>query len=541
MGVHLALALPPTAAAAAVKGLGIVVAASAAAGVFALPTARDRAVAALVALSLTPVLVVSELWDSEQIRHLRDHPATAVAAAVVGLAIVVVLAAVFRRWPRFFPLMVVAALPVRIPVATGGTSTFLLVPLYLIVAGGVAAYALEQLWRPSRAAVAALANGGRGPWRERTPGRVELALLAFVVLYAVQSLYSRDFEQAVKNIAFFYVPFALLLKLLTTVQWSRRLAVQCFGLATVLALVFVGIGFVEYATRHLFWNRKVIASNEFQSYFRVNSLFFDPNIYGRFLAIVMLGLAAVLLWARRTRDVAVCLAALAFIWAGLILTFSETSFAALLVGLVLLAALRWNPRAVVAVVLVGAIAAGAIALAGRGKVHVNASHQSLNTSSSGRAKLIRAGLSMFVHRPVWGFGSGSFAKVFRQRERVGSPEAATASHTTPVTVAAEQGLVGLVAYVVVLAAAFRLLLARLGALRGRDPPQTLVWRAFVAAAFAALVFHTLGYAAFLEDPIAWTLLAVGIVLAGEALPAPETAPVGTMTAPAPPSSGARYR
>jgi len=110
-----------------------------------------------------------------------------------------------------------------------------------------------------------------------------------------------------------------------------------------------------------------------------------------------------------------------------------------------------------------------------------------------------------------------------------------------VTVAAEQGLVGLVAYVVVLAAAFRLLLARLGALRGRDPPQTLVWRAFVAAAFAALVFHTLGYAAFLEDPIAWTLLAVGIVLAGEALPAPETAPVGTMTAPAPPSSGARYR
>ena len=113
MGVHLALALPPTAAAAAVKGLGIVVAASAAAGVFALPTARDRAVAALVALSLTPVLVVSELWDSEQIRHLRDHPATAVAAAVVGLAIVVVLAAVFRRWPRFFPLMVVAALPVR--------------------------------------------------------------------------------------------------------------------------------------------------------------------------------------------------------------------------------------------------------------------------------------------------------------------------------------------------------------------------------------------------------------------------------------------
>ena len=45
--------------------------------------------------------------------------------------------------------------------------------------------------------------------------------------------------------------------------------------------MLVAIGFVEYATRHLLWNPKVIASNQFESYFRVNSLFFDPNIYGR--------------------------------------------------------------------------------------------------------------------------------------------------------------------------------------------------------------------------------------------------------------------
>ncbi|MBV9214199.1 MAG: O-antigen ligase family protein [Actinobacteria bacterium] len=541
MGAHLALALTPAAVPAAVKGLGVVVAASAAAGAFALPTARDRAVSAAVGLALTPILVVGELWGSEQVRHLRDHPATAVAATAAGLAVVAALAFVFRRRPSLLPLLVVAALPVRIPVATGETSNFLLVPLYLVVAGGVVAYALEELWRPSRTAVATLANGGSAPWRERSPGRLELALLAFIVLYSVQSIYSRDFEQAVKNVAFFYVPFALLLKLLTTVRWSRRLAVQCFGLAALLALVFVGIGFVEYATRHLLWNRKVIASNEFQSYFRVNSLFFDPNIYGRFLAVVMVGLAAALLWARRTRDVAVTLAALALLWAGLILTFSETSFAALLVGLAVLACLRWNPRVIGLAIGGCALVAAAVFLVGRGSVHVNASHQSLNTSSSGRATLIRGGLSMFVHRPLWGFGSGSFATVFRQRERVGSPEAATASHTTPVTVGAEQGLIGLVAYGAVLLAAFRLLLGRLEPLRGRSPPRVLVWRAFVVAAFSALVFHTLGYAAFLEDPIAWTLLAAAIVLAGEALPASETAPVETAPAAPEVASGARPR
>ena len=38
-------------------------------------------------------------------------------------------------------------------------------------------------------------------------------------------------------------------------------------------------------------------------------------------------------------------------------------------------------------------------------------------------------------------------------------------------------------------------------------------RAVVAAGFAALLLHTWAYAAFLEDPMAWTLLAIGTALA----------------------------
>ena len=210
----------PLAVAAAIKGLGIVAAAAAAAGRSLSPAARRRAVSALVALALTPVLVVSELWNSDQVRHLRDHPSRAGQAAAHrgrrgsgGRS-----CALFRRRPEALPLLVVLSLPVRIPLATGQTSANLLIPLYVVVAGGVTAYAMERLWRP----------GPTPAWRERKPGAVEIALLAFVVLYALQSLYSSDFEQAVKNVAFFYVPFALLLKL-TTVRWSRRLVVQCFG------------------------------------------------------------------------------------------------------------------------------------------------------------------------------------------------------------------------------------------------------------------------------------------------------------------------
>ena len=143
---------------------------------------------------------------------------------------------------------------------------------------------------------------------------------------------------------------------------------------------------------------------------------------------------------------------------------------------------------------------------------------------------------MFVDRPVWGFGSGSFAERYRAREKVGSLQVASASHTTPITVAAEQGLIGLLAYVAVVVAAFRRLFSGLAPLRGRDPPARLVSRAFLAAGFAVLAFHTLLYAAFLEDPIAWTLLAVGAVLSDRLGPAPEpvTGAAPAATTPAAP-------
>jgi O-antigen ligase len=128
----------------------------------------------------------------------------------------------------------------------------------------------------------------------------------------------------------------------------------------------------------------------------------------------------------------------------------------------------------------------------------------LNLSSSGRAGLIKGGVKLFSERPVIGFGPGSFEKEYRKRHRV-SPEATgQASHTIPITVAAEQGLVGFAVYVALLVAAFLRLF--------REARRTLPRAAF-AAAFTGLVLHTFLYAAFLEDPMTWTLLGIGTALA----------------------------
>ena len=55
--------------------------------------------------------------------------------------------------------------------------------------------------------------------------------------------------------------------------------------------------------------------------------------------------------------------------------------------------------------------------------------------------------------------------------------------------------------------------------RARPDPA----RAAIAAAFIALLFHTLLYADFLEDPITWTVLAIGVALARRAPEVPARA------------------
>src|SRR5205807_6884772 len=77
-------------------------------------------------------------------------------------------------------------------------------------------------------------------------------------------------------------------------------------------------------------------------------------------------------------------------------------------------------------------------------------------------------------------------------------------HTIPITIAAEQGLLGEVAYWALV------IVAGVVLVRGaRGDPS----RAAIAATFLALVFHTLLYADFLEDPVTWTLLGIGTALA----------------------------
>lgn len=437
-----------------------------------------------------------------------------IPAALAALAVIGGLTLLMRRRADVFPLLAIFALPFRLPISADGRTVNLLIPLYLVIAAGTFAHLVPR-W---------LNRDASEPPQRRSRITLEWLLLGAVVLYALQGVYSADHAKAAENVAFFYVPFGLLFMLLRDVRWTRELVLACLGVAVALAVVFAGVGFIEYFRKELFLNPKVVAANQYDNYFRVNSLFFDPSIYGRFLAIVMLAVTTVVLWSRRRRDVLLGAVVLAWLLAGLITSFSQSSVAALLLGLALLAAYRWDARATMYVTgALLAIAAVAVLVAPT-SLHfgLKGSSGSTSNATSGRAELVSGGLELFAERPLQGYGSGSFESEYKRHHRASTANATSASHTIPVTVAAEQGILGLAVYFALLASAFLVLFR--GA--GRSPPRpkpgdarlalASPFRPALAACFGALVLHTWTYADFLEDPFTWAILAIGVALARSA-------------------------
>jgi putative inorganic carbon (hco3(-)) transporter len=538
--------------------MGVIVAASAAAAAILLPAGRARAAAMLLALALFPALILGDQWHSPQIVDLREEPASFAALVAAGVIASAILAAVFRRWPIVLPLAVVAALPFRIPLEAGGDTANLLVPLYLVIAGGVLSRALGE-WQegggvdlgaascfsPLPLGESRDAQGEKPSARIDPPTLLPYALAAVVALYAVQALYSPDFSKSLQNVCFFFVPFSLLYALLRDVQWDRRLLILVLWVVAIEAVAFVVVGSVEYVTKSLLWNDQVIRSNEFHTYFRVNSIFWDPNIYGRYLALVITIAMAALLWAKEQRTLALLTGLVAVLWLGLVPTFSQSSFAALLAGVAVLAALRWSVRWTLGAVGVAAVAGAIVVLFAGGNSSV--SFARINIDTGGRANLVSGGTELFAQRPLWGYGAGSFPRAYREHIAT-RKDPVSVSHTQPVTVAAEQGAIGLVAYLGLLTVALwtmstgmflaggaggvrsgaasrfshRILGERLGA-QGEKPsarpdppspsPPQRVARIAVLAAFVALLVHTMAYAGFFEDPIAWVLMAMGASLA----------------------------
>ena len=462
-----------------------------AAAAMVVPRERTKAMLWICAIVLSPALLVYDLSDSPQLSIMHRSPLVAVAAGVVGIAVLVALSLVLKGNAKVFPYLVAVALPFRLPIAVGGETANLLLPLYLVIGAGTLAWATPLITRKIE-----------DP--DRRPTLLDWAIAAWLVLFGLAAVWSGDPSKAVQQAVFFYVPFSLLFQLASRVEWNAEIVRGCALILVGLALVFSGIAFFEYGTKTLLLNPKLLISNQFHTYFRVNSVFFDPNIFGRYLMLVMIGLAASLLDTKRGKNVAAICACLAVLLTAMVMTLSQSSFLGLLVGLAVIAALRWTPWKIgVVALLIASVGVAAVVVSPSSsglKLH---SLKVLNSESSGRTGLVGGGIDLFKEKPVFGWGAGDFSKAYRAQQGAGAPAAVSASHTTPVTVAAEQGIVGLAVYLLLLVAVL---------LRALQGARMSTARTAVVAGLAALVVHSFFYAAFFEDPITWVLFALAVAL-----------------------------
>jgi O-antigen ligase len=426
-------------------------------------------------------------------------------AAVVAVVLAVCLGVLFDRRPWALGVLALLAAPARIPVPIGDERANLLVPLYVIV-GGAAVWLGWSLWQDPR--------------RRRELGPVSWPLAGFVAWLGLSALWTNDPERAALQLFAFIVPFGLLAIALARLPWSERALAWLCRLLLAMALLFAAVGIWQWTTRNVFWNPKVIADNTFASFYRVNSLFWDPSIYGRFLVVAILVALTLLLFGPwRRLDVPLVLV-IVILWVGLFFSFSQSSFAALIAGVVVAAVLVWRRRAgalvsVTAAVLImfglpptNAENAGASLLAG--------SEQGLNRVTRGRFDLVRYGISIAVDHPVAGVGIAGFENAYRERVDVPRRVKSPASHNTPVTVAAETGIVGLALFAWLVIVALGIGLRGPGA----GTPTTLaVARLAAGLGLTAIFVHCLFYAAFFEDPLTWGFLAL-VVLGSQTERAP---------------------
>ena len=299
---------------------------------------------------------------------------------------------------------------------------------------------------------------------------------------------------------------------------------RCSCTLVALGTLFAAIGIWQAHTRTLFFARDVEVANAYTSFFRVTSLFKDPSLYGRYLVVpIAVLLVAILIRRGRTVDWVVATGVRRVPVLGPLL---------LVLAVELRRAVRRDVRR-----------------RGRRRRRADANRPARLRARRDARSRRRGGRG---DRGTLGEGRDERALAARRRHGRGvqgaadrrrghrRPAAASseivgkgspsrnASHTTPLTVLAELGVIGFALYAWLLAAAgwALVLVARTD-------------RAFgvgLAAVLLALVVHSLLYAGFFEDPLTWGV--IGLACGGARPRTEPRARLRTATDASPARSGA---
>jgi hypothetical protein len=438
------------------------------------------------------------LVGDDEVELLLGDPA-GIALVGVGVAFAIACAIPLVRYPSVVPLALLVVAPFRVPVQLGDEEAFLLLPLYLVIAASALALAYRIL---------------RGERPAPPPFLLSLPLAAFITLAATSFLWTWDERAGGIALAFFVFPFTAGLATLARSPLAEWLPRALLITLVALGTLFAAVGIWQAQTRTLFFGRDVEVANAYTSFFRVTSLFKDPSLYGRYLVVpIAVLLVAILVRRGRTLDWIVATGFIAFLFVGLFFSYSQSSFVALFVA---------GDRRTRIVLLACALAA---TLAAAGVAGAAIGDRSARDVTSGRSRLVEVTLEAFKERPLAGVGIGGQPRASSELVRKGSPSR-NASHTTPLTILAELGVIGFALYVWLLAATCWALYLIACANRALGVG--------LAAILGAIVVHSLLYAGFFEDPLTWGVIGLAAAaLARTSVPVAATAGASDVSRSAP--------
>ncbi|HYM63724.1 MAG TPA: O-antigen ligase family protein, partial [Gaiellaceae bacterium] len=352
--------------------------------------------------------------------------------AAVALAAAALLAATFAfyRLPAWAPVALLVAAPFRIPVGFAGDDVLLLFPLYFVLGAAVLALVARVLAGAELRPIPLLFAGPAA---------------AFALLAAVSLSWSTDTRNGTIALVFFLLPFSALAAVVARSpfeRWTPRALAT--GLVS-LVCAFTAVGLWQLRSGDLFFAPDLEVGNAYTTFFRVTSVFKDPSIYGRHLALGIVVLV-VGLWLGRVGLLAGS-ALVAFVWTGLYFSYSQSSMVALAAGVLvvsLIAADARSRRVVLAATVAVVLLAVPVLLA-------TGNDDSLRRLTSGRSALVENTVDVIREHPLVGVGIGAEALESRELARVNGDRAGKPSHTTPLTVTAELGALGVLAYLAFLA------------------------------------------------------------------------------------------
>jgi hypothetical protein len=428
----------------------------------------------------------------------QADPAGALLSSPIGIAaltgaglLIVAGAAALVRWPGATVPLLLALEGLRLPIASDPDS-----PVLLGIAGNgglgrpypfaavLAAATLALAWRTLR-----------GERVRAVPRVVAVPAAAFLALTVVSFLWSHDERAAVDALVFEWLPFAVVFAVAAHApvrSWTPRvLGWTIAGVACLLAAV----GIWQAISEELFFYTAALErANEVRPIFRVTATFQDPNYLGRYL---VMGIGAVLVaaWIGRARLITAVLAT-ALLGAGLWFTYSQSSLVALVIvalGLAVVAA----DRPVRRVALATCAALAVVALAALG---VGLASGAADAFTSDRSTLAADTAAVAARYPVAGVGVAAQPLVTRDQEQPGTTKNDNVSHTGPLTVAAELGVLGVLALAALIFGTVRLLVD----LGRRDRGLALG----IGAVLATIFVHSLFYPGLFEQAMLWGALGV---------------------------------